>query len=710
MTMKEYEACQAMRTYLRGPSKNFWLLTWHKRISCRALQQRFIFSRGTMGKGRGRRAGGLRSASSKDAMQMHEDVLQDDVDAFHASRDKILLDEEQDQDDDEYDFAGDHQEVLGFEPDTDEADRENEEEEWKNENDEDDEEDDGDLDRYQNMILPASLDEDSLFRRAARDEAHHEQEEASDDEDQDGGLGWGRNKYSYYSGNTLEGFDSDSDMDEDKAHELETNEAIRLQRQSRAEMKDDDFGLDAIHAEEAQIAADEQSEAARTKRRRELDAAEADDADELASKTNDELVSLLEHRSPIVLALIEEFRDSLHQLKEESATVEAITEEGETQLAEIAHLYIQSLSNYTMLLSFFFQLASSPRMLTHPESLLTHPVMARLTQFKHAMLEMKNLGLFEPREETVNESVDRVMGAPTTEDAEYEELGDLEPNELQELLADARDEPRSKETSKKKKKSKSQRSVEEPAPNVLADVARVKASDAEPRPKTHSLPSLPEYDDAYGEPTLMHSVERQDKAQRQRAVQFQASALDTKQANKKAAHLEGDADIPYRDKRQIRDAVAAAKSNRLSKSQEPIAEDETAWGDQDWVDDDAEDKDGAEYYDLVSSRKRARKAAQKEEHDQQRLASRVYDDETLAPGDHRAIDYAIDKNKGLTANRPKSIRNPRVKRRMRYDRAKKRLSSTRAVYKGGQSALQGGYGGEASGISTRVVKSRKLGS
>ena len=58
-----------------------------------------------MGKGRGRRAGGSRGASSKDAMQMHENVLQDDVDAFHASRDKILLDEEQDQDDDEYDLS-----------------------------------------------------------------------------------------------------------------------------------------------------------------------------------------------------------------------------------------------------------------------------------------------------------------------------------------------------------------------------------------------------------------------------------------------------------------------------------------------------------------------------------------------------------------------------------------------------------------------------
>ena len=236
-----------MHIYLGGPSVKK-ILASHvaKAHFVSSTAAAIFFSRGTMGKGRGRRASGSRGPSSKDAMQMPENVLQDDVDAFHASRDKILLDEEEDQDDGEYDFAGDHQEVLGFEPDMDESDGEDEEEERESEKDEDGQEDDGDFDRYQNMILPASLDEDSLLRRAARDEAHHEQEEASEDEDQDGGLGWGRNKYSYYSGNTLEGFDSDSDMDEDKAHELETNEAIRLQRRSRAEMRDDDFGLDAI--------------------------------------------------------------------------------------------------------------------------------------------------------------------------------------------------------------------------------------------------------------------------------------------------------------------------------------------------------------------------------------------------------------------------------------------------------------------------------
>lgn len=123
----------------------------------------------------------------------------------------------------------------------------------------------------------------------------------------------------------------------------------------------------------------------------------------------------------------------------------------------------------------------------------------------------------------------------------------------------------------------------------------------------------------------------------------------------------------------------------------------------------AEDDDAA-YYDLISSNKRAKKSNKKQEYDEQRLASRVYDDEELAPGEHRLIDRTIEKNKGLTPHRPKSVRNPRVKRRMKFDKANKRLSSTRAVYKGGQNALQGGYQGEKSGISTHLVKSRKLGS
>lgn len=63
-------------------------------------------------------------------------------------------------------------------------------------------------------------------------------------------------------------------------------------------------------------------------------------------------------------------------------------------------------------------------------------------------------------------------------------------------------------------------------------------------------------------------------------------------------------------------------------------------------------------------------------------------------------------NKGLTPKRPKSLRNPRVKKRMRYEQAKKKVASMKPVYKGGLG--NAAYEGEKTGISSRVVKSRAL--
>ena len=45
----------------------------------------------------------------------------------------------------------------------------------------------------------------------------------------------------------------------------------------------------------------------------------------------------------------------------------------------------------------------------------------------------------------------------------------------------------------------------------------------------------------------------------------------------------------------------------------------------------------------------------------------------------RALTRAILKNKGLTPKRAKSVRNPRVKKRLRYEKAQKRVASQRAV-------------------------------
>ena len=77
----------------------------------------------------------------------------------------------------------------------------------------------------------------------------------------------------------------------------------------------------------------------------------------------------------------------------------------------------------------------------------------------------------------------------------------------------------------------------------------------------------------------------------------------------------------------------------------------------------------------------------------------------LASDEKRRVDRAILKNRGLAPRRDKGQRNPRVKQRSRYARAQKRLGSMRQVAQTPQSA----YGGEATGIKSRLTKSVKLG-
>jgi U3 small nucleolar RNA-associated protein 3 len=72
----------------------------------------------------------------------------------------------------------------------------------------------------------------------------------------------------------------------------------------------------------------------------------------------------------------------------------------------------------------------------------------------------------------------------------------------------------------------------------------------------------------------------------------------------------------------------------------------------------------------------------------------------------RKISYQIEKNKGLAPLRRNNIRIPTVKKRMKYEEKKKKLSSVRAVYKGGPGPA--GYQGELTGIKTGLVKSIKL--
>lgn len=81
-------------------------------------------------------------------------------------------------------------------------------------------------------------------------------------------------------------------------------------------------------------------------------------------------------------------------------------------------------------------------------------------------------------------------------------------------------------------------------------------------------------------------------------------------------------------------------------------------------------------------------------------------DETETANGPRALTRAILTNRGLTPHRPKAVRNPRVKKRQKFEKAKKKVSSQKAVYKGGIGDAAN-YEGERSGIS-KVVKAVRL--
>ena len=66
---------------------------------------------------------------------------------------------------------------------------------------------------------------------------------------------------------------------------------------------------------------------------------------------------------------------------------------------------------------------------------------------------------------------------------------------------------------------------------------------------------------------------------------------------------------------------------------------------------------------------------------------------------------SIIKNRGIYRRRPKKDRNPRVKKRLQYEKAVKKRNSQVQLYKGPKTGV---YKGQETGISAGVIKSIKM--
>lgn len=79
--------------------------------------------------------------------------------------------------------------------------------------------------------------------------------------------------------------------------------------------------------------------------------------------------------------------------------------------------------------------------------------------------------------------------------------------------------------------------------------------------------------------------------------------------------------------------------------------------------------------------------------------------QTLKEGESRKATQKILKNRGLVASRPKENRNPRVKKRLRYQKALKRRKGQVAALRTNEADQ---YMGEKSGIRSDVIHARQF--
>ncbi|KAH8104786.1 Sas10 C-terminal domain-containing protein [Cristinia sonorae] len=678
---------------------------------------------------------GTRSFNKKESSmkrwETREDIPEDEIDRFHNSKDKILLEGEEqvsDEDEEEEVFA-----LKGMPEDSSDEDEEGEEYEGEG----------GDYDEEMGDAEPVPGPSKTKKTKGKKGKQSSPASDASESESEE--EGWGKKKSDYYASNATQ-----IDSEDEEANELEEQEAKRLQAKAREVLTEDDFGLVDI----TEIVVKEQD-----------DILEESTAPSIQTLPQDKqsLLRHLEKTNAEALALARDWDDVAYTLTETQAKMDAYVfkldfnlvleeEDSEVLSSGMAHLHYQALQTYATTLAFYLYLRASEKYAARPELLRAHPIMSRLLTLKQSIATLEELGFsLSDEEDDYDEEEDaRSIWA-------MDELKNMDSDELRQLLIEAGEpEPPTSEKQKKKpkengifvngdqdegedkKKKKSRKEKEK-------DVVTVFSTPDEPpkkKRKTAATPTLPVFDlveptfpsrpsrsnssklstsptdvaDPYGELTSLADADVQDKASRKRSLRFHTSKIESSSARREKARsgaYGGDDDIPWRDRKKekkVPEAKRGLGGDDLDDLPAEVEEDDTGKKGKRRREEDEDsgsaESDGEGYYELVKRKSKEKKEKKKAEYEALAEAERIVPDEDSASGP-RSLTRAILSNKGLTPHRSKSVRNPRVKKRQKFEKAKKKVSSQKAVYKDGLASTKGRYEGEKSGV-TKVIKSVKL--
>jgi U3 small nucleolar RNA-associated protein 3 len=525
---------------------------------------------------------------------------------------------------------------------------------------------------------------------ASDDEAPHpSDEEAREDEDEEDIEGWGSSKKDYYNNDNIE---TEADALE------EEEEAKRLQQKRLEKMTEADFGLDELDWLTTGGTKDEESGDVVTEVLGDIEINQ-----DMGPK---ERLNILQTRYPELGSLANELLELqplLDGLKRQVTSESAYLAQGDTTVTLVK---ARALAAYVASLAMYFAILSSPAMSNEalpldPIELRDHAVMDSLLRCRLLWTKAKALSVQAPAPS------DPFVKSQRVED-DLAEVNDvkLTVDEDQQL------------PSKVKQKSKRQMAIEAASASV-ADLSALVPKRARKIPKIIA-PNSDDDSSDFGEETALNASDAAAKATRRKNLNFYTSQIAQK-ANKrgeKSREAGGDMDLPHKERLRDRQARLNAEAEARGKQLDAYGrggkgvslDQEGESGEDEAVAREVRD-DEDEYYDMISKNSKERKRVNEAHRSAIRQAKEQNSLLRVVEGDmdeegKRAIGYVIEKNKGLAPKRKKDVRNPRVKKRKKFEEKKKKLNSMRAVYKGGEE--RGGYGGEKTGIKTGLVKSIKL--
>ncbi|KAF8133636.1 Sas10 C-terminal domain-containing protein [Boletus edulis] len=515
-----------------------------------------------------------------------------------------------------------------------------------------------------------------------------------------------------------------------------SKEALRLQAKAREGMCDEDFGLgDDVEGDVEPLDATEHE-------------VSSNPPPEKAPQDKLSILRTLEKESPETLALARDWDDTTQNLVEAKARVEALKKaESDTLELGLQHMYYQALLTYATTLAFYLHLRATEKYAARPELLRRHPILKRLLTLKEGINTLENLGVGKDASDgdEDEEEVDDV----TDEDEKDGDLWSfimekgLESGELADLLEDAGistpspspspPPPASKKRSatkkengesrpKKKRKTPAAVRDSDHGTQAVFDLVEPEYTRASRKNKMVLGVDTVAAADPYGEVTVLEYPDLSDKQARKKSLRFHVSRIESsasRRTNARTKAIGGDDDIPYRERRKEREArlekegerkkakgLLGAEGDDLDDVDPEVSKEEKKRKRKRGLDnEDTEEDVGTAngYYDLVKRATVTKKARKRAEYEAAIVRPELEAENTSGP---RSVTRAILKNKGLTPRRSKAVRNPRVKKRQKFEQAKKKVSSQKAVYKGGIGDVSK-YSGEQSGIS-KVVKSVRL--